>query len=185
MSNPLTNQEIADIFEKIANLLEIKGDVIYKTLAYRRAAENIRNLPEDVYKLQKENKLSEIPGVGKAISEKIDEIITTGKLDFLEKLEREVPPSLIEVLQIPDVGPKKAALFWKEAGITNLIELEQAASTGGLRGLPGMGEKSEKRILDGIKDVPAPQQSHASRAGLAGCSYLVGLAAIFTGCTQG
>ncbi len=147
----MTNQEIAEIFEKIANLLEIKGEVIYKTLAYRRAAESIRNLAEDINKLHQENKLSEIPGVGKAISEKIIEILTSGKLEFLEKLEKEVPPSLIEVLQVPDVGPKKAALFWREAGITNLTELEKAANTGELRQLPGMGEKSEKRILDGIK----------------------------------
>jgi len=78
-------------------------------------------------------------------------LLTTGKLEFLEKLEAEVPPGLVEVLQVPDLGPKKAALFWKQAGVTNLAELEAAARLGKLRDLPGMGEKSEARILAGIE----------------------------------
>jgi len=91
--------------------------------------------------------------VGKAIAEKIDEMLSTGRLEFLEQLEQEVPPGLIEVLQIPDVGPKKAAMFWKQAGITNISELKAAAETGSLRSLPGMGEKSEARVLAGIQAV--------------------------------
>ena len=147
----LTNQELADIFDRIADLLEIKGEVIYKTLAYRKAAESLRGLAEDAAVLQGQNRLTEIPGVGKAISEKISELLTTGKLGFLEKLEQEVPPTLTELLQVPDVGPRKAALFWKQLGVTNLAELEAAARDGKLRSLPGMGEKSEKRVLEGIE----------------------------------
>jgi DNA polymerase (family 10) len=149
-SERLTNQQLADIFRRIADLLEIKGEVIYKILAYRKAADNLENLGSDVSGFWREGKLTEIPGVGKAISEKIDELLVTGKLDFLEKLEQEVPPGLIGVLQVPDVGPKKAALFWKQLGVTNLAELESAARGGKLRGLPGMGEKSEARIIAGI-----------------------------------
>jgi DNA polymerase (family 10) len=149
-SERLTNQQLADIFRRIADLLEIKGEVIYKILAYRKAADNLENLGSDVSGFWREGKLTEIPGVGKAISEKIDELLVTGKLDFLEKLEKEVPPGLIGVLQVPDVGPKKAALFWKQLGVTNLAELESAARGGKLRGLPGMGEKSEARIIAGI-----------------------------------
>jgi DNA polymerase (family 10) len=146
-----TNQELADIFTRIADLLEIKGEVIYKILAYRKAADSLTDLGRDVNDIQQEGKLTEIPGVGKAIAEKIDELLTTGKLEFLEKLEAEVPPGLVEVLQVPDLGPKKAALFWKQAGVTNLAELEAAARLGKLRSLPGMGEKSEARILAGIE----------------------------------
>ncbi len=150
-STAQTNRELADIFDKIADLLEIKGEVIFKTLAYRRAAESLRANPGEAAVLDAENRLQEIPGVGKAISEKIHELLTTGQLGFLVRLEQEVPPSLVGLLKVPDVGPKKVALFWKQAGITNLAELESAAQAGKLRGLPGMGPKSETRILEGLE----------------------------------
>jgi len=146
----LSNQELAALFERIADLLEIKGEVIYKTLAYRRAAESLRGSAEEAALLANQNRLLEIPAVGKAIAEKIQELLDTGKLEFLVRLEQEVPPGLIELLQVPDVGPKKAALFWKQAGITSLAELESAARAGKLRSLPGLGEKSEGRILEGL-----------------------------------
>ncbi len=146
----MDNQELAAVFEKIADLMEIKGELIYKTLAYRRAAENLRVSPEEAAALHAQGKLTSIPGVGKAIAEKIAELLDTGRLEFLERLEEEVPPTLLEILEVPDVGPKKAALFWKEAGITTLFELEAAAREGHLRRLPGMGEKSEQRIVEGI-----------------------------------
>lgn len=146
----MTNNDLAEIFEHIANLLEIKGELIFKTLAYRRAAETLRNLPEDIHSVMVENRLQEIPGVGKAIADKIRELLTTGSLRFLETLEQEVPPTLETLLEVPDVGPKKAALFWKELGIINLAGLEAAARAGQLRNLPGMGAKSEERILAGL-----------------------------------
>ena len=149
----LTNQQLAERFHLIANLLEIKGEVIYKILAYRKAAESLENLGREAFGYWQEGKLTDIPGVGKAIAEKIDELLSTGKLDFLEKLTREVPASLADLLQVPDLGPKKVALFWKEAGINNLTELESAARGGTLRGLPGMGEKSEAKIIAGIESL--------------------------------
>ena len=146
-----SNQELANIFESIADLLEIKGEVVYKTLAYRKASDSLNNLARDVNDIWQEGDLTEIPGVGKAIAEKIDELLSTGKLEFFEKLENEVPPGLLDVLKVPDVGPKKAALFWHEAGISNLEELEEAARQGNLRKLPGMGEKSEAKIIAGLE----------------------------------
>jgi DNA polymerase (family 10) len=146
-----SNQELANIFDRIANLLEIKGEVIYKTLAYRRAAESLRALPEDANTVYAEGRLKDIPGVGKAIAEKIEELLSTGELGFLNRLEAEVPPSLVELLEVPDLGPKKVAMFWKEAGITTLAGLEEAARGGKLSGLPGMGEKSVARIVAGVE----------------------------------
>ena len=146
-----TNRQLADMFEKIASLLEIKGEVIYKILAYRKAAENLRNYPREAIEMLKEGKLQEIPGVGKAIAEKIEELYQTGNLEFLQKLTKEIPLSLIELLQVTDLGPKKAYLFWKQAGISNLAELELAAQEGRLRNLPGMGDKSEAKIIAGIQ----------------------------------
>ncbi|MGB2909236.1 MAG: helix-hairpin-helix domain-containing protein, partial [Anaerolineales bacterium] len=144
-------QQLADVFDTIADLLEIKGEVIYKTLAYRKAADNLRNLGRDVNEVWREGDLTDIPGIGKAIANKIEELLTTGHLDFLDKLNEEVPTTLVEILQVPDVGPKKAALFWHDAGITTLAELESAARAGSLRDLPGMGIKSETRIITGIE----------------------------------
>lgn len=146
-----SNQELADIFETIANLLEIKGDVIYKILAYRKASDSLREYGGNVYTVWQEGKLTDIPGIGKAISEKIDELYTTGNLEFLDQLSAEVPPSLAELLQVPDLGPKKVALFWKELGITDLAGLEAAARAGELQKLPGMGQKSEAKIIAGIE----------------------------------
>ena len=148
-----SNQDLADIFQTIANLLEIKGEVIYKILAYRKAADSLRDYGGNVYDVWQEGKLTDIPGVGKAISEKIDELYTTGQLEFLDKLSAEVPPSLAEMLEVPDLGPKKVALFWKELGITDLADLEAAARGGDLQELPGMGEKSEAKILAGIESL--------------------------------
>jgi DNA polymerase (family 10) len=147
----MTNQQLADIFRKIADLLEIKGENIYKILAYRKAADSLSNLSQDINEIWKQGRLTEVDGVGKAIAEKIDELLTTGHLVFFDKLVAEVPESLAELLQVPDLGPKKVALFWKELGITKLSELEEAAKEGKLRNLPGMGEKSEAKITAGIE----------------------------------
>lgn len=146
----MTNQELAQVFTNIAALLEIKGEVIYKILAYKRAAEVLTEFGREVRVVWREGQLQSIPGVGTAIAEKIDELLTTGKLNFYEKLKTEVPETLIEILAVPDVGPKKVAMFWKQLNITTLVQLEQAAKAGKLRGLAGMGEKSEAKILAGI-----------------------------------
>ncbi len=149
----MTNRELAETFTLIANLLEIKGETVYKTIAYRRAAESLLSLAGDVNQFWKEERLQEIPGVGKSIAEKIDELLRTGSLEFLKKLEKEVPRGLAEWLQVPGLGPKKAALIWKELGIRTLQELTQAAREGRLRKLSGLGEKSEAQILKGIESL--------------------------------
>lgn len=149
----MNNREIADVFYLIADLLEIKGEVIYKILAYRKAADSLIYLPRDAKEIWREGKLTEIPGVGKAIAEKIDELLSSGKLEFLEKLTAEIPVTLVELLQVPDLGPKKAGMFWRQLGIISLAELEAAARAGQLRELPGMGEKSEAKVLAGIESL--------------------------------
>lgn len=149
----MNNKQLANTFTLIANLLEIKGEIIYKTLAYRKAAESLDTLGREAQEYWKEGKLKDIPGVGQAIAEKIDELLSTGKLEFLEKLKKEVPESLAGWLHVPSLGPKKIALIWKTLNITTLPELEAAAKAGKLRDLPGMGAKSETAILDGIASL--------------------------------
>lgn len=148
-----TNRELAEIFYKIADLLEIKGEVIYKILAYRKAADSLKDLSRSAYDLWQEGRLTDIPGVGKAIAEKIEELFSTGKLGYYENLIQEVPPSLADLLQVPDLGPKKIALFWQQMGITDLAGLEAAARAGKLRDLPGMGARSEAKIIAGIESL--------------------------------
>ncbi len=136
----MTNQQLANTFRTIADLMEIKGENIYKILAYRKAADSLSNLGQDVNEIWKQGKLTEVDGVGKAIAEKIDELLTTGHLEFLEKLEAEVPASLAEMLKVPDLGPKKVAMFWKaDWASPSLSELESAARKGKLRYLTRYG----------------------------------------------
>ncbi len=152
----MTNKELADVFSLVAALLEIKGEVIYKTLAYRRASESLTNLGRDVNDIWKEGgqkALLEIPGVGKAIAEKIDELLRTGRLEYLEKVKKDVPAELAALLQIPDLGPKKVGMFYSKLGIISIAQLKTAAEAGKLRELPGMGEKSEAKILAGIQSL--------------------------------
>ncbi len=158
----MNNREVAAVFDLIADLLEIKGEQVYKVLAYRRAAQEIGNLGRSLQTLWEADELRTIPGVGEAIASKIDELLRTGKLEFAEKLAAEVPPGLVEVLKVEGVGPRKAARFWKDLGITTLADLEQAARAGKLRGMPGMGARSEERILKGIESLRRRQVGRVS-----------------------
>jgi len=147
----MKNHELAEVFQTIADLLDIRGEVVYKIVAYRRAAERLAELDTDVETLWQTGELTSIPGIGKAIAAKIDEYLRTGELEFLKRLQTEVPPTLREWLQVPGLGPKKIGLVWRELGITTLEELEAAAREGRLRELKGMGARTEANILAGIQ----------------------------------
>lgn len=147
----MTNPEVAAILERIGDLLEIKGESRFKVLAYRRAAESVRTLGRDLAAVHREGGLDAIPGFGAAIVAKVAELLDTGSLSYYTKLAEEVPASLAELLRVPDMGPKKVKLLWEERGVVDLASLEAAARAGRLRDLPGMGEKSEARILAGIQ----------------------------------
>lgn len=147
----LTNREIAETFETIADLLQLKGEIVHRVLAYRRAAESIRELPRDLHTVAAEGKLREIDNIGQILAEKITELLETGQLKFYEQLTTEIPPELVNVLRINGVGPKRAMQFYKELGITSVAQLEAAAREDKLSKLSGMGAKSEKKILEGIE----------------------------------
>ncbi len=147
-----TNRDVAKLFSHIGDLLEIKGENRFKILAYRKAAEQIEAQGQDLYDLwQTGADLRTIEGIGPAISEKIDELFRTGQLGFWDRLAAEVSPSLVEVLAIPDVGPKLVRVMWQELGLTSVAEVKAAAQQGRLRTLPRMGEKSEARLLASIE----------------------------------
>ncbi len=148
----LTNREIADMFDTIADMLQIKGEIIHRVMAYRNVAGAVRELPRDLRAIAAEGGLEDIPFVGKIIGEKITEILETGQLGFYNKLAEEVPIGVIDILHVNGVGPKKAKQFW-EAGITTLEALESAAREGKIRDMAGMGAKSEAKILEGIESL--------------------------------
>lgn len=147
----LTNRDIAEIFENIADLLEIKGESVFRVLAYREGAQTIRDLPRDLSAIHAEGKLTELPNIGDTLADKIEEMLTTGELQFYKRITAEIPLSLVEILHVNGVGPKKVKRFWQELGILTLPELESAAREGKLRGMSGMGAKSEQKILEGIE----------------------------------
>ncbi|MCL4248915.1 MAG: DNA polymerase/3'-5' exonuclease PolX [Anaerolineae bacterium] len=147
----LTNQQIAGIFNTVADMLEIKGEIIHRVMSYRRTAETVADYPREMSAVAAEGKLTEIPGVGKVLAEKIQEMLDTGQLEFYEKLRAEIPAGVVEMLAVNGVGPKKARMFWEEAKLTTIDALEAAAREGKLRDLPGMGAKSETKILEGIE----------------------------------
>lgn len=147
----LTNQQIADVFANIADMLEILGENKFKFLSYRRASDTLRELPRDLGAYEQDGTLEDINGVGKAIGDKIREMLATGKLDYYERLKAQVPETLVYLMRINGVGAKKAKLFWESLGITTIEALEEQAKAGKLRDLDGMGEKSEQKILAGIQ----------------------------------
>jgi len=149
----LSNQQLAAIFTDIADRLEIQGEVVFKTRSYRTIAENLAALPRPVADIWTEGTLDEVPGVGKAIHEKIDELLQTGKLEFYERLRAEVPDGVVAMLQISGLGPKRVKEIWSTLGVMSIAELEAAGKAGRLRTLPKMGEKTELKILAGIESL--------------------------------
>jgi DNA polymerase (family 10) len=144
------NIYISEFFRELADILEIKGESQFKVQAYRKAAEIIAGLGEDVGDLLASGALRNIKGIGGAIERKVDEILTTGKLTALEKARSEIPPGVVEMLRIPGIGPKTARLLYEAAGIKGMDELESAIRDGKLDSIPGMGPSRVKRIKNGL-----------------------------------
>jgi DNA polymerase (family X) len=149
----LGNDELARIFYEIGDMLEIRGDDAFKVGAYRRGAESIATSPLDVAQAYRDGRPPKLPGVGKAIDEKLDELADTGRLRYYERLRQDVPPSVVTLLQVPGLGPRTAGDLWRQAGISSLDELESAATSGRLRDLRGMSAKTEQRLLEGLKSL--------------------------------
>ena len=147
----MNNRQVADILYDIADMLEIKGEIIYKSIAYRRAADNILNLGRDINDVWRDGKLRETPGVGEALAKKLDELLRTGRLGYYEGLREEIPPGVVAMLAIPDVGPKTANLLYERLGLMSVADVGRAGREGKLRDLPGLGVKSEANILAGIE----------------------------------
>ena len=142
--------KVAELLVEIGTLLELKGENPFKTRAYSNAARALENLTEPLEKIVAENRLGEIPGIGEGIQKKVTELVTTGRLKYYEELQASVPAGLVEMLQIPGMGPKKARALNEKLGIESIEQLEAACKAGKVADLDGFGEKTQSKILEGI-----------------------------------
>jgi DNA polymerase (family 10) len=149
---PVVNAAIAAIFEEIADLLDIQGANPFRIRAYRNAARTVANLATDIRTLVEQGSdLKALPGIGDDLAAKITEIVQTGKSGFLERLRREVPPAVTELLKIPGLGPKRVRMLYQDLEVQTLEQLLRAGRDGRIRELPGFGEKIETRIVEAAR----------------------------------
>ncbi len=148
----MKNPQVARLFQEIADMLELSGDNPFRIRAYRRAAMNIEAVPKDVAAMTEEE-LRSVPGIGKDLAVKIREYADTGRVGYYEELQNRIPPGLLEILQVPGIGPKTARLLHDARNVRSLEELEALARSGGLAGLPGIKEKTEENIRRGIEQL--------------------------------
>lgn len=147
----MKNQQVAEILEKMADLLEFKGEIPFKIAAYRKASRTINDLTEDIETIWQEGRLAEIPGVGKGLQGKIEQFLAEGKIRQLDELLEQVPRDIFELLSIQNFGPKSVALAYKKLGVETLDDLEKVLDDGRLATLPGMGEKKVENIRKGLE----------------------------------
>jgi DNA polymerase (family X) len=155
------NATIAALFDELADLYELDGAVVHRVLAYRNAAKSVREAPRSVAAMTREGKVTELPGVGRTLEEKIEALLDTGTIPAVEKLRARIPPGLIDLTRLPGLGPKRARKLYDELGIDSLEALRAAADQGKLRDVRGFGAKFEESVLDafaaGIAEAPRPR----------------------------
>ncbi len=155
----ITKDQVAEMLEEIATMLELKGENVFKVRAYRNAARAIETFSGNLRLAATEQKLAELEGVGKAIAEKVGLFVTTGSLAYHTELKAEFPPGIFDMFGIPGMGPKKIHAVWHELNITAVTDLEAGCKDGRVAKLRGFGEKTAANILKGIED----RRKHAGR----------------------
>jgi DNA polymerase (family 10) len=163
------NAEIADQLDLLADISEILGEESFRVMAYRRAATRIRETPGPVAELALSGRATDLPGIGKTIEQKVVEIVNDGEMHALTKRRQSVPAGVVEFLRLPGIGPKTAARIWTELGVTTLDGLREAAESGRLRDLSGLGQKSEENVLKAL-EAGAGQKPPAEDRGLLGAA---------------
>jgi len=147
------NHSLARVLHEIADILEIKGESVFRIRSYRLAGESLQTLTRDVAEMIRGGEdLKELPGVGAAIAAKLQELVATGRCGYHQELLSEVPAGLLELLRLPGLGPKGVSLLWRTLGVTSAEDLERAIADGRFRTLPGMKEKKEAKIRRGLED---------------------------------
>ncbi|MBI1764461.1 MAG: hypothetical protein HYR56_23805 [Acidobacteria bacterium] len=152
----MTNAEIANVFRRLADLLELRGDNEFKLRAYRNAADLIADLVTplaDLYAASGVARLRELPGIGAAISQKIVDLLTTGTFKAYEEVKREIPASVLDLLQVDGVGMKTLQILYHQFQLTNLADFAKFVAGGGLDSVPRLGEKTQQRIRASLQTL--------------------------------
>ena len=144
------NADVADQFDLLADFLELEGSDQFRPLAYRRAAQRMRETGGSIAQLALDGKAKDLSGIGKTIEEKIVQIVEDGRIEALAKREQRVPPDVVEFMHLPGLGPKTARRIWQELGVETLDDLKKAAETEQLRTLTGLGAKTEENVLKAL-----------------------------------
>ena len=150
---------VAAALREIALLLEVKGGNRFRARAYERGARAVEALAGDLGPLVADSRLTTVPGIGAALAAQIAEVHRTGRSSMLERLRAELPPGIVDLIQVPHLSVERIALLHRALGIRSVAELKAAAEAGKVRGVKGFGEKTEKRILDGIAQLEARGQT--------------------------
>jgi DNA polymerase (family 10) len=153
------NAEVAEQFDLLADLLELDGEQQFRVLAYRRAAEQIRSSGNPIAQLALDGQAKNLPGIGRTIESKIVQIVNSGEIEALTKRKQQIPAGVAEFLRLPALGPKTARRIWQELGITTLADLRKAAEAQRLRSLPGLGARTEERILKALDEKPQERRT--------------------------
>lgn len=157
----MTKKEIADVLDEIAVLMELKGENPFKVRAYQTGARAVESIEEsELGTLIAEDRLGSIKGIGDALVQKITELHNTGRLEFFDRLKASIEPGLVELLQIPGLGPKKIIALHTQLGVNSIASLAEACRTGKVADLKGFGEKSQQKILEGIANREAYGRRH-------------------------
>jgi DNA polymerase (family 10) len=151
----MKNKELADLFAKMADILEFKDENPFKISAYRRASRVLGDLTQDIQEIAESGEIKKVPGIGEGMAQKIEEYLKTGKISKYEEVKKGVSDELIALMEIPGMGPKTLAMINREKRISDLSQLEKALEDGSLIGLPGMGEKKAENIKRGIELLKA------------------------------
>src|SRR3954447_835691 len=155
------NATIAALFDELGDLYELDGAVVHRVLAYRNAAKSVREAPVSVAAMTREGKVTELPGIGRTLEEKIQALLETGSIPAVEKLRAKFPPGLMDIMRLPGVGPKRVRRLHEELGIDSLDALREAAEQHRLRDIRGFGARFEEQVLAafeaGVADGPAPR----------------------------
>jgi DNA polymerase (family X) len=153
------NAQVAEQFDLLADLLELEGEQQFRVLAYRRAADTIRTSGSPIAQLAVDGKAKDLPGIGQTIQSKIVQIVDKGEIEALTKRKATIPAGVADFLRIPALGPKTARRIWQELGIETVADLRKAAEAEQLRSLPGLGAKTEERILKALDEKPVEKRT--------------------------
>ncbi len=147
----MDKETVALILDEIGTLLELQGENAFRCNAYHNGARAVMQMEEDLADVVRAGRLTEYPGIGATLRDKITTLVTTGSLPFYDELKAKIPPGLLQMMRIQGLGPKKVKALYDQLGISTLEQLQAACEDGRIAGLRGFGSRTQEKILEGIR----------------------------------